>query len=68
MLIFNVSYMTVGFASYLEQMKTAFGVEQWPVTLLIVMPSFLYLPMNFVSAWAFANYRIDRVLQFAALL
>ena len=67
-MIFNIAYLTVGFSSYLVEVRTAFGVQKWPIVVFIVMPTFLYLPMNFVAAWAFAKFKIHRVLQFAALL
>ena len=44
----------------------AYNINKWAVILLITMPTILYMPMNFVAAWFFANWKINHVLILAA--
>ena len=67
MLILNITIATVGFASFVKQIKIAYNVETYAVLLLIVTPTILYAPMNFASASCFAHLKIDYVLKMAAV-
>jgi len=67
-LLLNLAMATVGLASYVAQIKTAFGTSQWSVILLMCMPNLLFAPMNFFSAWFFANFKVHHVLRVAACL
>ena len=55
----NLAMMTVGFSSYLAQIKLAFGVGKWPAILFITMPTIMYAPLNFVSAWFHSRFPIN---------
>ena len=66
-LIVNLAMQTVGFSSYVAQVRLAYGISKWAAILLIVMPTILYAPMNFVAAWFFAHWKIDHVLKLAAV-
>ena len=67
-LILNLAMATVGFSSFVKQIKVAYGINKWPVVLLLVTPTILYAPMNFLSATLFAHTKINYVLKAAALL
>ena len=55
-LVVNVAWATVGFSSYVGQIRTAYGVSKWAVILVIIMPTILYAPINFSAAWFYNNW------------
>ena len=65
-LIFNLVCTTVGFASFVKQIKVAYQVESWAVLILIVIPTALYAIMNFAGASLFSHMKIHSVLKMAA--
>ena len=67
-LILNLTMATVGFSSYVSQIKLAYGVDQWAVMALIFVPTVLYAPMNFASASFFSRWKIHHTLKLAACM
>ena len=62
----NLAMCTVGFASYLGQIKLAYGIGKYTAIFFITMPTLLYAPVNFVSAWFHKHFAINKVLYIAA--
>ena len=67
-LILNTAVITVGFSSYVAQIGKAYGVKKYAVITLMVLPTILYTPMNFLAAWCFSKWQINYVLRSAALV
>jgi hypothetical protein len=63
MLIMSLLVITVGFSSFTAQVQYAYGLRSnmW-VVIMIGMQNFLFLPMNFVSAKVFKEYRMHHIL------
>ena len=66
--IFNGAIVIVGFSSLLTQMALAFDVDMTWVTLLIILPSLLYIPMSFVTASLYNKLRTNQVVYLAVIL
>ena len=66
-LIINLSMQTVGFSSYVAQIRLVYGIETWATILIIVLPTLLYTPMNFVASWFYRHWMIHNVLRLAAV-
>lgn len=58
----------MGLASYLAQIKLAYGIGKWPAILFITLPTLLYAPTNFIAVWLHARMRINSVLYLAAAM
>jgi len=58
----------VGFSSYAAQIVTAYGINNWPVFLLVSLPGLVYAPTNLPAFWFFARWKVNKLLSCAAVL
>ena len=64
-LVFSKYMVLTGFASMVDPIKTAFGVKNIWITVMLSMPHYIYLPMHFVTSQLFLKLEPIRVFQLA---
>ena len=64
-MILAVNIASIGFSTYLKQIRTAYGVSAWLSFAFVTLPTFLYPPFSFVGAYFFACWPIHYVLNMA---
>ena len=64
-MLLSVNIASVGFATYLKQITTAYGIPAWLSFSLVTLSTFLYLPFSFVGAYIFDCWPIHYVLNMA---
>ena len=66
-LIFNITFISVGYSSYLVELGRVFYIGKWTFVLFMVIPNLLYLPTNYIAVMWLSNFRINRVLTLSAI-